>query len=80
LVGFNATFDVSNLEDHFCNAPEDATYMSYDSSSEFITITGEYIERKLLEALRSARYFTFLAEESSNAQNKEQISVPVFIK
>jgi len=61
LAGCIATLDVSDLKDHVCNAPEDATYMSDATSSEFISIIGDHIERKNLEALRSARYFTFLA-------------------
>jgi len=77
-VEFITTLDVSDLQDHVRNTPEDATYVSDASSSEFITITGEHIERKLLESLRSAKYFPLLVDESANDQNREQDSV--FIK
>ncbi|KAH3720941.1 hypothetical protein DPMN_063853 [Dreissena polymorpha] len=66
LVQFIATLDISDLEDHVSNAPAEATYLSDASSSEFITITGEHIERQLLESLRSAKYFTLLADESTD--------------
>ena len=68
LVTFISALGVSDLEQHVSNASPDATYMSDTSSSEFITITGEHIERKLLESLRNAKYmyFTLLADESTD--------------
>jgi hypothetical protein len=78
MVQFMATLGVTDLEEHVKDAPPDATYLSDKSASEFITIIGENIEQKQLISLREARHFTFLADESTDEQNREQLSI--FIK
>lgn len=75
LVRFIASLGVEDLIYHLENAPDDATYLSSTSVTEFIDIIAKNIENKLLTSLRNASYYTLLADESTDEQNREQLSI-----
>ena len=43
--------------------------------TEFIDIIANHIENKLLTSLRNATMYTLLADESTDEQNREQLSI-----
>ena len=79
----NCTFEKQHLlklvdlpfKYHIENAPEDATYLSSTTVTEIIDIIAKNIENNLRRSLRNASYFTLLADESTDEQNREQLSI-----
>lgn len=75
LVRFIATLGVADLQHHIDSADPSATYLSSTTETELIQIIGEVIERQLLDNLRNSNFFTLLADESTDEQNREQLSL-----
>lgn len=78
LIKFIAAMGVHDLQEHIETAPAYATYLSDKTASELIDIIGNHLENKLLMSAREASFFTLLADESTDEQNREQMVI--FIK
>ncbi|XP_064636953.1 zinc finger MYM-type protein 1-like [Lineus longissimus] len=68
----------NGLEDlkHFLdNAPKNANYTSHQVIEEYVAAIGLYIEKNILESLRSASYYTLLLDESQDINTVEEMSV-----
>ena len=75
LLEFRSEAGDSVLCDHFQNASSRATYTSKTIQNEVIEICGEYIRNKLLAEVKSAKYFSIMADEASDSSKKEQLSL-----
>ncbi|XP_033730344.1 uncharacterized protein LOC117319689 isoform X2 [Pecten maximus] len=75
VVKFIASLGVEDLQYHIDNAPPVAHYMSTYTVTEFINIIGDVMERDMLESLRAAKFFALLADESTDEQTREQLSI-----
>lgn len=75
LVEFIASLGVADLQQHIETAPPDATYLSTTTVTEILAIIANNLESKQLSKLRSAPFFSLLADESTDEQNREQMTV-----
>jgi len=75
FVKFVADLGVADLAEHLEVSPPFATYLSGTTVTELINITGDYIEKSLLSSLRSASYYSLLADESTDERGREQLSI-----
>lgn len=75
LVQLISSLGVEDLQKHIATASPDATYLSDKTISELICMISDNIEGKQLESLRQASFFTLLADESTDEQNREQLSI-----
>ena len=57
------------------SSPKNATYLSGTMQNEIIVIMNEIALRKLLQKVKKSEFFTILADESSDASGKEQMSI-----
>jgi len=57
------------------NAPKNAIYTSKTIQEQLISIIGEQIHNEILEEVRSAQYYSVIADEACDISNKEQLSI-----
>ena len=65
------------LKEHLHTARGNALYTSKTVQNEMITICGNFIRQKLLKSVRDACFFSVIADEATDAANKEQLSITV---
>ena len=63
------------LKDHLSSAPKNAKYQSPTIQNDLINATGEWMQEKILQEVRAAKYFSVCADEASDVANKEQLSL-----
>ena len=61
------------LEEHFKNAPKNATYTSPQIQNDLIACVGKWIRDKILLEVQSAKFFAVIADEAADCSNKEQL-------
>ena len=61
------------LKDHFSTAARNARYHSPTVQNELVAACGEWIQEKILQEVRKAKYFSVCAGEAADASNKEQL-------
>lgn len=74
LVRFIADLGVEELSSYLDKSPS-VTYLSSTSVTDIIDAISRPIEEELLSSLKNAKYFAFLAEESTDEANREQFSI-----
>ena len=57
------------------NAPGNEQYRSKTVQNEAIQVSAEYVKEKIVSEVKESRYFTILADETSDISNKEQMSL-----
>ena len=60
------------LVDH---APRNAIYTSKTVYEKIIDVLGEYVTEKLVEDVKSARFYSILADEVQDISNQEQMAL-----
>lgn len=75
LLNFRIDSGDKILENHFKSAPKNATYRSKTAQTEIIECCGEYIRNKLVTEIKSAKFFSILADEAQDVSNKEQMAL-----
>lgn len=75
LLDFRIDSGDKILEDHFKNAPKNATYRSKTVQNEIIECCGEYIRNTLVTEIKSVKFFSILADEAQDVSNKEQMAL-----
>ena len=63
------------LKEHLKSAKKNATYISPASQNDLIESVEITMREAVVEELKSARYFTLLADETTDVSGKEQLSV-----
>lgn len=63
------------LEDHFKNAPKNATYLSHRIQNNCITIFGTVTSNIILEQIKKAECYSVLADETIDICGTEQMSI-----
>lgn len=67
-----------SLQDHFSNAPKNATYKSKRIQNELIEIIGDSILKHIVKEIKEAGgWFSVSADEVRDISNKEQLAVTV---
>ena len=62
---------------HHLTASRNVTYHSKTTQNELISICGERIVTKLIDEVKSAKFFSVLADEAADISNTEQLSVVI---
>ena len=63
------------LAEHLRTASGNATYTSSMIQNEIIGIIGDHIRDSILKNVKEAKWFTVMADEVTDASNKEQLSI-----
>ena len=63
------------LEDHLRTAGKNATYISSVSQNSLIDSISTVIQRAIVAEIREARFFSLLADETTDFSHQEQLSV-----
>lgn len=61
------------LEDHPSLSISSMKYMSSDVQNELLDLMARRVQEQLLEKIKSAKYFTLLADESTDITNQTQL-------
>ena len=77
LLKFRVDAGDKVLKDHLDTSSHNATYTSKETQNQMIVICGDIIRNKLLLKIRSAKYFSVIADEATDAANDEQLSISV---
>ena len=59
----------------FDNCPSDQSYRSKTIQNEIIEICGELITEHLIKEIREAKFFTILADDTTDCSNMEQLPI-----
>ena len=65
------------LAEHLISAPGNATYTSGQIQNELIDIIGRQIRQYIASRVQQAKWFTVIADEVTDASNKQQLSLVV---
>ena len=65
------------MAEHLISAPGDATYTSGQIQNELIDIIGRQIRQYIASQVQQAKWITVIADEVTDASNKEQLSLVV---
>ena len=75
LLEFRVLSGDKILENHLKSAKGNALYTSKVIQNELITICGNVVRDKILQDIRSASYFSVIADEATDSTNVEQLSI-----
>ncbi|CAC5397877.1 unnamed protein product [Mytilus coruscus] len=67
--------DVPILKSHLENAPYNAQYTSPDIQNELISFCGLQIKNTILKKVQEAKWFSIMADESTDVGTKEQMAL-----
>jgi hypothetical protein len=65
----------TDLEEHVLTSPANATYCSWDTQNEILSAAGAVLTKAIVEEVRSAKFFTIIADETSDCAQREQCSL-----
>ena len=63
------------LETHHRTCPSNATYLSKATTTELLNSISHCIEEDLLTRLKSSRFISVMADESTDVSSKEEVSI-----
>ncbi|XP_033761513.1 uncharacterized protein LOC117343277 [Pecten maximus] len=75
FVKFVAQLGVEELMNHIQTAPANARYLSSFSVLDILDTMSMYLESDILESLRGEKFFTLLADESTDESGREQFAL-----
>ena len=75
LLKFRVDAGDSTLGEHLSTAARNATYTSSVIQNEIIAVLADHIRDQIIAKVRAARWFTVVADEVTDAANKEQLSL-----
>ena len=73
LVRFRAETDI--LANHLAKCPKNARYTSKVIQNELVGVVGDSICRDIIKEVKSARFYSIIADEVTNVANKEELSL-----
>ena len=65
------------MGNHLETAPANALYISKTVQNELISICGNHIQEKILKEIREAGIYSVIADEATDAANREQLSITI---
>lgn len=77
LLQFRAQAGDEALKEHLENPKGNRRYTSYGIQNQLINICGDLIHAKILESIRTARFFSIIAVEATDSGNTEQLSLSI---
>lgn len=77
LLRFRIDAGDTVLKNHINNAPRNATFISKTTQNELIDICGELILQKILNSVKESRFFSILADETTDVGTIEQMSLSI---
>lgn len=63
------------LENHLATSAKNAMYCSSTTQNQIISCCAKVIQQKIIGEVKAARFFSIIADEASDASNKEQLSL-----
>ena len=75
LLRFRISAGDANLLKYIKTAPGNALYTSWQVQHEIINICQEEIQNKIVENVSKAKYFTLIADETTDVSKEEQLSI-----
>ena len=77
LLKFRVDAGDEVLKEHLETCSLNATYTSKETQNQMIAICGDIIRNKILLKIQSAKYFSVIADEATDAANDEQLSISI---
>lgn len=77
LLAFRVDSGDKDLKEHLENASKRATYISKTTQNEIIELCGNQILRKIVADIQRARFFSIIADETSDSSHAEQLCICV---
>ena len=77
ILKYGAKYSKNIQLQHMHGIPRNATYCSKTSHNDIITICGELIQEKLVNEVKTAKFFPILADEATDCSNVEQMSLVI---
>ena len=74
LVRFKAETDTI-LSAYLANAPKNARYTSKTIQNELLSVVGISIRNDIIAEVKKAKYYSIIADETSDAANHEELSL-----
>ena len=74
-VEFRVASGDSVLKDHLARAPATAKNTSPDIQNQVIDVLGDHIQRKIVQNIQNAKFFSAVADEVTDCSNKEQLTL-----
>ena len=75
LLAFRVDSGDKILEAHLKSASRTATHISKTTQNELISCIGQHMVQTLVQRVRCARFFSALADETTDAGRKERLSI-----
>ena len=75
LLKFRVDSGDTVLQEHLTTSPRNATYTSPKVQNQLINIISNQIQQKILEKVKTAQWFTVIADEVTDFSNKELMSL-----
>ncbi|XP_062505053.1 52 kDa repressor of the inhibitor of the protein kinase-like [Corticium candelabrum] len=63
------------LREHLATAPRNAQYHSPTIQNDLIAATSQWIQKKIVQEVKEAKFFAVCADEAADAANKEQLAL-----
>ena len=76
LVCFRADTD-KVLVEHLSKGPKNARYTSKTIQNELVRVAGDKIRTDILEEVKRAKFYSIIADEVTDASNKEELSLVI---
>ncbi|CAG9822034.1 unnamed protein product [Phaedon cochleariae] len=77
LLKFRIDAGDKELQSHVESCGKNASYVSKTIQNELIQCCGEVIVKKIVSKIKTAKYFTIIADETTDMSTKEQLSICV---
>ena len=75
LLQFRAVSGDEDLKEHLISCKKNATYLGMQSQNEIIGDIGDQIQQTIVKKIKKARFFTVIADETTDVSRKEQMSL-----
>ena len=75
LLNFRVRAGDVVLCDHLNNCAKNASYISKTTQNELINCFGQLITERIVDEVKSNKFFSIIADEAADCSNKEQLSL-----
>ena len=74
LLQFRAVSGDADLRNHLATCNKNATYIGPQTQNDLISCIGEQIQSVLIQRVKDAKFFTVIADETTDVSRREQLS------
>ncbi len=75
LLNFRIDAGDTVLENHLSSAARNATYTSNTIQNQIVTVLSDQVINHIVEKVRSAKWYTVIADEVTDVANREQLTI-----